>query len=433
MEETSVNSLKKEILRLKGEKQALERELEHQRCFFEKVEQQVIQSRKIEALATLAGGIAHDFNNILGVILGNADLMLYRLDVDNGPTDGGDGVNVTWLEVREHFQAIKKAAVRAKDLVSQIGTFSSREQGAMQLFDIKPLVKEAVKLLRASLPTTIAIELQMDRSPAEIYCDPVQIHQIMMNLGANAAQAMEEDGGKLFVFLGATEVTEADMLEGRKVGPGKYVRLSFSDTGHGMSETMLARIFDPFYTTRDVGRGNGMGLSVVDGIVAAHGGEVEVFSKLEQGSRFDIYLPVGRRETDGEESLLSSLRGGNETIVFVDDESDIVSVRKRMLESLGYTVYAAHGGEQALALVQKYRDEVDIVISDYTMPGMTGLQLATQLQKIGLKIPIILCTGYSDVVTLEKARGIGINKVLIKPLNINKLASAIREVLRESV
>ncbi|MDH4318321.1 MAG: response regulator [Desulfobulbaceae bacterium] len=537
MEETSADSLKKEIFRLKEEKKALERELEDQRCFLKKVnfpviyldsslkvfeineageklfgsqkelrgltcrellerparfcvdcpldmvsccekettdfevtdqtpngkvlkiacsavvkqgnlagyvmtcldisrqrqlEQQVIQTRKIEALATLAGGIAHDFNNILGVILGNVDLMLYRLDFD-GPMDTGDGVNVTWPEAREHFQAIRKAAVRAKDLVSQIGMFSRREQGAMQLFDIKSLVKEAVKLLRASLPTTIAIELQMDQGPAEIFGDPVQIHQIMMNLGANAAQAMEEAGGKLLVFLGEIEVTEADVREGRKVGPGKYVRLSFSDTGHGMSESMLTRIFDPFYTTRDVGRGTGMGLSVVDGIVAAHGGVVEVFSKLEEGSRFDIYLPVSRRESDGEESLLSSLRGGNESIVFVDDESDIVSVRKKMLESLGYTVYAAYGGEQALALVQRYRDEIDIVITDYTMPGMTGFQLATQLKKIGLKIPIILCTGYSDLVSVEKARKIGINKVLIKPLNIKNLASTIREVLRESV
>ena len=223
------------------------------------------------------------------------------------------------------------------------------------------------------------------------------------------------------------------MKNGRPIEPGTYVLLSFSDTGHGMSKSMLERIFDPFYTTRDVGRGSGMGLSVVDGIVAAHGGVVEVSSELEKGSRFDVYFPRSKQDANPDEYYLSSLPLGNETILFVDDEQDIVRVRKRMLESLGYKVYAAYGGEQALALFKEHSKEIDIIITDYTMPGMTGLQLAARVQSIRGKIPIILCSGYKDVVTVEKARSAGIGKIMRKPLNIKMLASTIREILQEPV
>ncbi|MDH3349640.1 MAG: response regulator [Desulfobulbaceae bacterium] len=392
------------------------------------LEQQLVQARRTEAIATRIGGVAHDFNNILGVILGNADFVLYRMGIDvNFQGDiGGPGLHFS--EVREHFLAIKEAAIKAKDLVGQIVAISRQGKGVMQQQDIKPIIKEAVKLLRSSLPSTISIIFNEAPGVGQIYSDSNQIYQVMMSLGANAAQAMEEEGGKLVISLREENVRIETVKNGRSIVPGRYVLISIADTGHGMSKTMMKRKFDTFYTTSDVGRGKNMDLSVVDGIVAAHGGVVEVTSELEKGSTFNVYFPRCNIESDLAENLFSPTRG-SETILFVDDEEDLVMARKRMLESLGYKVYLAHSGKGALALFEKYNKEIDIIITDYTIPDMTGLQLAARMQKICNNIQIILYSGCSNIITLENAHRAGIKRLLKKPLNINMLSLAVRDVL----
>ncbi len=394
------------------------------------LETQLIQAQKMEAIATLAGGIAHDFNNILGAILGNADIVLYQLPDESGRTEiTQNKKTITFDDIAEHLRSIKKAGGRAKDLVRQILAFSRHTESMLQAIDITPIIKEVVKLLRASLPATIDIHSNIAPNICCVNADPTQIHQVLMNISTNAAQAMEGHGGVLDISLVEKEIRSDDKNRYHGLQKGKYLVLSVQDTGHGMSKEVQAQIFDPFFTTRDVGKGTGMGLSVIHGIVTAHNGIIDVQSEVGKGSSFSVFLPAITKVETGMNEAVVSMPGGAETVLFVDDEVEIVKMRTKMLEFLGYNVITASSGELALELIRLHDKQVDIVITDLTMPKMTGIQLAEEIMKLDMDLPVILCSGYSETVVPEIADKAGIKKFMAKPLEMRSLANAIREVI----
>ncbi len=402
------------------------KDISHQR----NLERQLVQVQKMEAIATLAGGIAHDFNNILGAILGNADLLLYRLPrEDKDGTRRGDP-SLGFEEVAEHVEAIKRAGTRAKELVSQILAFSRQSTSRRRNVVITPVIKEAAKLLHSSLPAYIEVKTDIASDIGQIYADPTQVHQVLMNLCTNAAQAIGDRPGTIEIVLEEIEAGPMERLRCPELKEGRYVVLTVRDTGRGMSAEVMERIFDPFFTTRQVGEGTGMGLAVLHGIVVAHDGVIHVQSEEGCGSVFTVYFPrVGDDADATETDTITAMPRGTETILFVDDEEDIVRMRTRMLEFLGYTVLAATSPKQALALLDSKGGAIDLVITDHSMPGMSGLQLATEITKIRGDLPIILCSGYSEAVTTEEARKVGIRRFLTKPLDMRLLATAIRELL----
>ncbi|HBI14598.1 MAG TPA: hypothetical protein DDY20_03640 [Desulfobulbaceae bacterium] len=411
------------------------------------LKKQLAQAQKMEAIATLAGGIAHDFNNILGAILGNADLLLFRLTAKLSDGDTRRPA-LSYEDIESHIQAIKKAGNRAKDLVSQILAFSRQGKTQRQNAVITPVIKEAVKLLRSSLPANIEIKIELAEDPGQIYCDLSQIHQVFMNLCTNAAQAMAEKGGVLTVTLknfnaGAEErrhyldrmdggYFEAGREERRRypdLKAGNYVVLTVADTGHGMSSEVMERIFDPFFTTRDVGVGTGMGLAVIHGIIASHDGILDVKSEVNVGSTFNVFFPCIKTDIETNRDVILGMPRGNEKILFVDDEEDIVRMSSRMLEYLGYTVYPATSGDQALALLRQENFSVDLLITDYSMPGISGLQLASSVARLQPSLPVMLCSGFNESSVLDEGARKHIRKFMSKPLDMKKLAVAIREIL----
>ncbi len=393
------------------------------------LERQLVQVQKMEAIATLAGGIAHDFNNILGAILGNADLLLYRLPQEKDDGSGGGDPSLGFREVAEHVRAIKRAGTRAKELVSQILAFSRQSTSRRRNVVITPVIKEAAKLLHSSLPAYIEVKTDIAQDIGQIYADPTQVHQILMNLCTNAAQAIGDRPGTIEIILQEIEAGPAERLRYPELKEGRYVVLTVKDTGRGMSAEVMERIFDPFFTTRQVGEGTGMGLAVLHGIVVAHDGVIDVRSEEGRGSVFSVFFPRVEDADGVETDTITAMPRGTETILFVDDEEDIVRMRTRMLEFLGYTVLAAGSPEQALAICRQEGDRLDLVITDHSMPGMSGLQLAAEITKIRRDLPIILCSGYSEAVTTEEARKVGIQRFLNKPLDMRLLATAIRELL----
>lgn len=395
------------------------------------LKKQLVQAQKMEAIATLAGGIAHDFNNILGAILGNADLLLYRIPPsrqDNDSAPAGDP-GITLQDVRVNLKAIKKAGNRAKELVSQILTFSRQTQTQRRNVLVTPVIKEAIKLLRASLPANIEINFSMDKNIDHIYADLTRVHQVFMNLCTNAAQSMKEKGGRLDVSLRSIEAGPEELKRYPELQPGRYVALAVRDTGHGMSKEVIDRIFDPFFTTRGVGEGTGMGLAVIHGIVSAHEGIIDVQSEKGRGSVFTVFFPAVKEADVEVQDAVLGLPRGNEKILFVDDEEDIVKMSTRMLEYLGYQVYVARSGDQALAMIKAEAADIDLVITDYSMPGITGLQLAEKIIKIRNKLPVILCSGFSEAVIVGEASKAINCRFLSKPLDMNVLARTIREIL----
>ncbi|GAB4346430.1 MAG: hypothetical protein Kow0089_23810 [Desulfobulbaceae bacterium] len=389
---------------------------------------QLSQVQKMEAIATLAGGIAHDFNNILGAILGNADLLLYRVSPPPGSTVG-EPKPVTPEDIAGHLQAIKKAGNRAKELVSQILAFSRQGKTQRQDVQITPVVKEGVKLLRSSLPANIEVTSEIDPAACHINADLGQIHQVFMNLCTNAAQAMAEKGGKLHVVLATMEADSATRKRYPNLPPGRYLSLAVRDTGHGIPPEIMERIFEPFFTTRDVGEGTGMGLSVIHGIITAHGGFLDVKSKVDKGSEFTVFFPCVDTGREVEEDPVLGVPRGREKILFVDDEFEIVKMSTSMLQYLGYTVYSATSGEKALEILQGEGADADLVICDYSMPGMSGAELAGEILKIRRDLPVILCSGFSESVVLDGETKKVIRKFMSKPLDMKKLAVAIREAL----
>lgn len=379
-----------------------------------KLEFQLRQAQKMEAIGTLAGGIAHDFNNILSAVLGYTELSM-------SVADEGSILHGNLLK-------IQKAGERARDLVRQILTFSRQSEQELVSIKVKPIVKEALKLLRASLPTTINIQTKIESERA-IMGDPTQIHQVLMNLCTNAAHAMSQGGGVLEV-----ELTD-EMLDARftrrhsELSEGMYVQLSVKDTGHGMSPDIAERIFNPFFTTKERGKGTGMGLSVVHGIVSSHGGVVTVDSTPGVGSTFHVYFPVTGTDPAYAKIEDIPLPVGDERILFIDDEAFQVDLGRQMLEKLGYTVVTQTDGREALNDFRNDPDKFDLVITDMTMPGLTGDELAGKIMTIRPNIPVILCTGYSEQITEDGARAMGIQEFIMKPVDMHKLSHAVRKVL----
>ncbi len=380
-----------------------------------KLEAQLQQAHKMEAIGTLAGGIAHDFNNILAAIAGYTELV--QLDVPGGSQSSAN------------LAEVLKATNRAKELVKHILTFSRQSKSEQKPLQISPIVKEALELLRASIPTTIEIRQDIKKESGAVMADPTQIHRVMMNLCTNAAHAIQEKGGTLEVSLEDIELDADASTQYFDLKPGPYVRLTVSDTGYGMDHTVRKRIFDPFFTTKEPSRGTGMGLAVVHGIVKDHGGAIIVDSEPAKGSTFQVFFPRIESEALLEaESGLGGIPTGNERILFVDDEEAMVNMGKQMLKSLGYEVVARTSSIEALEAFRAQPDSFDLVITDMTMPNMTGDLLAKELMGIRDDIPIVLCTGHIQMISEEKANAMGIRGFAMKPMVMRDVAGTIRRV-----
>ncbi|MBF0497728.1 MAG: PAS domain S-box protein [Deltaproteobacteria bacterium] len=384
-----------------------------------RLERQLRQAQKMEAIGTLAGGIAHDFNNILTAIIGYTEMAFQGTPPES--------------LVRRDLDHVLKAGHRATELVRQILAFSRRSEQERQPVEVAPIVKEALKLLRASLPTTIDVyqHTVISDKGGVVLADPTQIHQVLMNLCTNAADAMRDQGGILEVSLVETIVNDHETEASPDLKEGRYLRLTVSDTGHGMDRQAMERIFDPFYTTKAPGKGTGMGLAVVHGIVKSHGGTITVASEPEKGTTFNVLLPEIEGEAVLEVEAAPKPAGGSARILFVDDEELLVELGQQVLEGLGYEVVGKSSSTEALETFRAQPDRFDLVITDMTMPRLTGRQLAQELMTIRPNIPIILCTGYSDLIDGKQAKEAGIREFVMKPYAAGKLAKAIYQVLEE--
>lgn len=384
-----------------------------------RLEKQLRQSQKMEAIGTLAGGIAHDFNNILGAILGNAELA--RMDLDpNHPA-------LEWVS------EIDKVSRRAADLVKQILAFSRQQDQRREIIQLQPVLQEALKLLRSAIPATVEIVSDIVPESPSVLAAPSQIHQIMMNLCTNAYHALPERAGRIAVNLAHVQVDSILTEHYPELREGPYLRLSVIDNGHGMDKATLERIFEPFFTTKPAGTGTGLGLSVVHGIVKSHEGAITVYSQPGQGTTFHIYFPACETEAETERRDAKPIpQGNNELILFVDDELPLVQMGKKVLNRLGYRVLAFTNAADALAEFAAQPDRYRLVITDLNMPGMNGVDLARQLLKHRPELPILLATGFSGTITLEGIRKMGIFELLLKPVTTRSLAEAVHQALSKT-
>ncbi|MBU4129794.1 MAG: PAS domain S-box protein [Proteobacteria bacterium] len=375
------------------------------------------QSQKMETICTLAGGIAHDFNNILFPIIGHAEMLMEDIPKDS--------------PVRESLNEIYIGALRAKELVQQILAFSRQETSELRQVKVQDIIREALKLLRSSIPSSIDISHSIDTECGYIRADSTQIHQVVMNLATNAYHAMEETGGKLFLSLKEVQLGRYDILS-PDMSQGSYVCLVISDTGVGMTKAVSEQIFDPFFTTKERGKGTGMGMSVVHGIVKNMGGAIKVYSEPGKGTQFYVYFPLDNTASEKQTPLwIDPLPVGTEHILLVDDEIAIATMEKQMLERLGYQVTSHTNSMAALNAFRSCPDAFDLVMSDLAMPNMSGDKLSAELIKIRSDIPILLCTGFSDTLSEEKMASIGIHGLILKPIVGKDLSRKIREVLNK--
>lgn len=379
------------------------------------LEEQLRRSQKLETIGTLAGGIAHDFNNILTPILGYADMALLNLKEAD--------------PLYHDLQQVLKAAHRAKDLVAQILLFAKQSEKEREPLALQPLIKEALKLLRPSIPATVQIQKLIDPTCEKVLADASQIHQVVVNLCTNAWQSMEEKGGTLTIELKQAGVDAAFAGLHPHLEEGEYAILTIADSGCGMDETTLEHIFDPFFTTKAVDKGTGLGLSVVHGIVRSHKGDVFVESEPGKGSAFHMYLPVYKAGEKKAEDRQIEITGGQESVLLVDDDELVANLSKTMLERLGYKVDLFKSGIEGLKAFRARPEKYDLLISDLTMPNMTGLDLAGQLQKIRPGFPMMIMTGYGESLNEDTRRTYGIKQVIGKPMEMTKLAAAVRQVL----
>lgn len=388
------------------------------------LEEQLKRAQKMEAIGTLAGGVAHDFNNILAAILGYGELAKMELPA-NSP-------------INTKLDCILQAGNRAKKLVKQILTFSHQTPHELQPLEVQLIVKEAITLLRASIPTTIEITQLISQDPGTVMADPTQIHQVIMNLCTNAYQSMREAGGVLTIGLNVTTV-DLDQYNAKitelNLTPDPYVHLWVSDTGPGIDHATQERIFEPYFTTKGKGEGEGtgMGLAVVHGIVKNHDGHIIVDSKPGQWTTFHIYLPqiVDTSTPDVLEATALLSQANRERILVVDDDNVLVQMQQLILEGLGYHVTAITDCREALQIFCAKTDNFDLVITDMTMPHLTGIELAQKLMAARNDIPIILCTGFSEQVNEEQAKAMGIREYIMKPIPMVKLARVVKKVLDE--
>jgi len=370
----------------------------------------------MEAIGTLAGGIAHDFNNILGAISGYTELVLMGTDPDH--------------DHAHHLTEVINACQRAKSLINQILTFSRVKEQELRPVQVRLVAKEVLKLMRASLPTTIDLEADLD-TDAMVMADPTQLHQMLMNLCTNAGQALARRGGRLKVTLRRVNLPSAEAGVGLE--PGTYASIEVSDDGPGIDPGVLDRIFDPFFTTKGPREGTGLGLSVVHGIAHSLGGTVTVDSRLKKGTVFRVFLPAFRaREGDVAPVETQPLPTGSEHVLFVDDEAALVDIGREVLSLLGYRVTAITSSPEALAIFRKSPHDFDLVIADQTMPLMTGCDLAREVSAVRADVPIVLCTGFTDERLAALASSAGIRRVLTKPLSIRELGQAIHDIFNQN-
>lgn len=386
-----------------------------------RLETQLRQAQKLEALGTLAGGIAHDFNNVLTPILGYTEMAMADVQKND--------------RIYRDLDKVFKSALRARDMIKHILDFSRQSEEERTPLKIQYVIKEALKLLRASLPTTIAITQDLDEKCGSVLADPTSVHRILMNLCTNAYYAMREKGGELNVTLRETTITgTVDFAPAQNLSPGKYVELTVSDTGQGMEKEVKAKIFDPYFTTKPPGEGTGMGLAVVHGIVKRYGGDVRVQSEYGKGTTFQLYFPIIESEPEViENPIIEVAPGGNERILVVDDEAQIVYMLAQMLGQIGYHVTSRTSSIEALEAFTAQPDKFDLIITDQTMPNLTGEQLAAELKCIRKDIPIIVCTGFSEKITAQNASEKGFHALLMKPVGMREMAKTIRQVLDHGV
>ncbi|MFA5905678.1 MAG: response regulator [Desulfobacula sp.] len=380
----------------------------------EKLTHQLQHVHKMEAIGTLAGGIAHDFNNILGIIIGNAELAI----------DDVSGQHPARVSLEEIIIAGK----RAKDVVWQLLSFARKSEREKEPVDLSLILKESMSLLRSSIPKTIDISLDFQNKPCRIMADATQIHQVILNLCTNAAHAMADNGGKLEVTLEKITIGVNAAADYPQLPAGDYARLAFTDTGHGIDPNIRNRVFDPYFTTKPIGKGTGMGLAVVHGIVKNHGGEILFNSILHKGTTFELFFPALLDEIVVKAKDVKQISKGSERILFVDDENSLVDIGKRILTRLGYSVEVFTSPVDALDRFRKDPCSFDLMMTDMTMPEMTGDKLIKEVLAIRPDMPVILCTGYSETVNEQNAIELGAKKYIEKPLNIQEISIAIREI-----
>jgi signal transduction histidine kinase/CheY-like chemotaxis protein len=379
-----------------------------------KLETMLRQAQKMEAIGTLAGGIAHDFNNILSAMIGYAELARFR---------------TTDPQIQPYLEQILKACDRSRDLVKQILTFSRRREQEMKPMAVTPVVKEVLQLLRSSIPSTVEIRTSFETHHDTVLADPTQIHQVLMNLCTNAVHAMRDREGVLEVRLGRQLLTAQSPVFDPGLKEGPYLKMVVSDTGEGIDPSVRDKIFDPFFTTKASGEGTGLGLSVVYGIVKDHGGMIHVESEPGKGTTFTIHLPLLDAATEWEGPEMALIPEGSGHILYVDDEEPIASLGREMLTSLGYDVAIRLSSIDALEAFRANPRDYDLVITDMTMPNMTGARLAEEMLKIRPDLPIILTTGFSERMDKEAAQKLGCRDFLMKPVSLGDLARAVKRAL----
>ncbi|MFH2218502.1 MAG: response regulator [Pseudomonadota bacterium] len=381
---------------------------------YKRMEEELLRSQKMESIGNLAGGIAHDFNNILSSIIGFTELALDEVEKDTN--------------IEDSLQEVYAAGKRAKDLVKQILAFARQTEEEIKPTQVDTIAKEVLKLIRSSIPTTIEIKQNIE-SDSLVMSNATQLHQIFMNLFTNAAHAMEDEGGILELSLKDIVINGSVDMQGIGLNPGNYLQIRVSDTGVGIPPDILGSIFDPYFTTKGPGEGTGMGLAMVHGIVEIYGGKVTVDSRLGDGTAFTIYLPITRKRKAHSPCETEELPSGSERILFIDDEASIAKMGSQVLERLGYLVTTRTSSVEALELFRSKPNHFDLVITDMTMPNMTGDTLAVELMKIRPDIPVILCTGYSKKISNDSATAIGIKAFAYKPIVKVDLAKTVRKVL----
>ncbi len=382
------------------------------------LEHQLQQTQKMEALGTLAGGIAHDFNNILSAIIGYAELAAEKVEPGTS--------------VAKSLEVILSAGSRAAKLVQQILAFSRQSDQDKQPLEIVAVVKETMKLIQAATSSSISIHLDLKENVGQIMANPTQIHQIVMNICTNACHAMAANGGKLSLIVKRVELNKEE-ARAFQIQPGTFVRLTFSDTGEGIPDAVQQRIFEPFYTTKEVGKGTGLGLSLVHSIVTDLAGSIHVDSKIGQGTTFTIHLPISQQQ-ETQQAIISEkiLYGNNEHIIWLDDEAPLMTMGCRILTSLGYQATGFTDPEQCLAEIVRHPDWFQLIISDYNMPKLNGLALLREIRARGINLPMILCSGFSEEISLENARQKGLQHYLMKPVRKYDIALNVHKALHNT-
>lgn len=408
------------LIQIKGEFFTLS--LFHDISTQRRLEAQLIQSQKMEAIGTLAGGIAHDFNNILSAVLGYIELSKINVDPDS--------------KVFQYLEEMFKAANRAIELVRQILSISRQAEQKRKPVNLEIIIRDVIRLLKATLPVSISIHENINENIGLTEANSSQIHQVLMNLGTNAAQSMMEKGGQLTISLDREQIKTDEFARSINLKPGNYLKLIVSDTGHGIATENRKRIFDPYYTTKEKGMGTGLGLAVAQGIIQKHGGAITFTSELGKGADFYVYLPMLDKASLNEfykgEKQKIVLPVGKESILFVDDEETILHTGKEMLEYLGYSVTTCSKSLDALNLFKEEPCRFDLIISDMTMPEMNGDVLSRELMTVRPQVPIILCTGYNPQIDEDSAKKIGVKAFIFKPLTFQQLATIVRKALDEN-